>query len=195
METDRKSIRQTIDAEGFVICPTKGISMYPLLREGETLVRVEKTGERLKKYDAALFERKNGELVLHRVLAVREGYYLFCGDNSVMYDRVEDGDVLGVMKGFYVAADGSYKSADDPEVLKYVADRWSDPAKRHIFTPGECGVTPAKSGSKAPIIRRIFPSEARLAADFPEILEHPKRRLIYTFGYWGKALKRKLHRR
>ena len=195
METNVKSIRQAIDAEGFVICPTKGISMYPLLREGETLVRVEKTRERLKRLDAALFERKNGELVLHRVLAVREGYYLFCGDNSLMYDRVEDRDVLGVMMGFYTAADVSYKSADDPEVLEYVSERWRDPAKRHIFTPEECGASVKSTrGAKAPIIRRIFPSEARLAADFPNILEHPGRRIFYTFGYWGKAVKRKLSR-
>ena len=114
---------------------------------------------------------------------------------STADDRVEDRDVLGVMMGFYTAADGSYKSADDPEVLEYVSKRWRDPAKRHIFTPEECGASVKSTrGAKAPIIRRIFPSEARLAADFPNILEHPGRRIFYTFGYWGKAVKRKLSR-
>ena len=78
------------------------ISMLPFIRQGHATVIVVPVYERLKKYDVALFHRKTGEYVLHRVVKVRKNDYVFCGDNQKTWEYgITDELIVGVMSELY----------------------------------------------------------------------------------------------
>ncbi len=98
---NEKSAREILDTFGSYTSLTKGVSMWPLLYNQRDNIIVVKNKDRLKKYDIALFERKNGQLVMHRVTEVHDGYYYIVGDNCISGEKVTDDMVLGVLSGFY----------------------------------------------------------------------------------------------
>ena len=59
----------------------KGVSMLPLLREGIDSV-ILSLPEKIEKYDMVLYQRDDGQYVLHRVVDIKDGKYDFCGDNQ-----------------------------------------------------------------------------------------------------------------
>lgn len=90
---------ELLKKDGKLVYKTKGTSMEPMLRQNRDLVIIEPIAGRLKKYDVALYKR--GELcVLHRVIGVRDGYYLIRGDNTYAKEHVPDETVIGVLTGF-----------------------------------------------------------------------------------------------
>ncbi len=96
------SYEEILNRDGKYIFSPKGTSMLPILRQRRDTVLVEKNHTRLKKHDVALFKRKNGEYVLHRVIKVGENNYTFCGDNHTTLEHgVTDDMVLGVMTAFW----------------------------------------------------------------------------------------------
>lgn len=60
-----------------------GTSMLPLIRGGRDTVVLKECSGRLQKYDIPLYIRSDGSFVLHRVVGVRDGAYIMCGDNQV----------------------------------------------------------------------------------------------------------------
>lgn len=128
---DRKSLKELLETEEFVIYPFKGISMLPLLDEERDLVKLVKLTGEPEKYDVALFERPNGALVLHRVIEVGEKYCVFCGDNQNTPERVKRSQILAKAVGFF--KNGKYIPADDEEYQKYVEEICRDiPSRRPI---------------------------------------------------------------
>ena len=60
----------------------KGTSMLPLLRQGVDSV-ILRTADHIKKSDICLYERNNGDFVLHRVVKYcKDGTLCFRGDNQ-----------------------------------------------------------------------------------------------------------------
>lgn len=55
--------------------------MLPMLRQGIDSVVISPLPERLKKYDLPLYQRDNGQYVLHRVVEAGEAYTCI-GDNQ-----------------------------------------------------------------------------------------------------------------
>lgn len=102
-----------------------GTSMLPLLRQHKDLFVIKKkTGNRCKKYDAALFKRANGQYVLHRILKVRRKDYVLCGDHQFHCEYgVTDDQILGVMT--MVIRDGETISVTDKKYQMYV-HLWCD---------------------------------------------------------------------
>ena len=98
---NEKTVREILDTYGKYTSLTRGVSMWPLLYNQRDNIIVVKNTERLKKYDIALFERANGQLVMHRVTEVHDGYYFIIGDNCISGENVSDDMVLGVLTGFY----------------------------------------------------------------------------------------------
>lgn len=82
-----------------VLCRTTvGVSMRPLLREGKDLSFIERREPPYRKYDAVLFRREDGTLVLHRILRLRaDGMYFIAGDNCESGEWVRQADILGVL--------------------------------------------------------------------------------------------------
>ena len=79
------NIELCLNELGYAIVPTEGTSMWPLLKEGETLVEaVTKDKKQLKKEDVVLYRKNNGTLVLHRIIKIeKEDTFLVLGDHQI----------------------------------------------------------------------------------------------------------------
>ena len=90
-----------LEEHGSLTYRNTGTSMLPLLKEGRDLFTVTKKGSgRCRKGDVVLY-RRGKQLVLHRVVEVREKDYVILGDGCVRRETgVTDDDILGVMTGF-----------------------------------------------------------------------------------------------
>ena len=96
------NIESQIKAQGYYVSTTVGWSMWPMLRNRRDRVIVLPLGEeRLQKYDLPLYRRPDGKYVLHRIIAVKDGYYVIRGDNTYVKEKVRDEQILGVMSEFY----------------------------------------------------------------------------------------------
>lgn len=118
------NIRQALEKYQKIVQPINGISMLPMLEAGKDAVELVAVNDRLKKYDLVLFQRRNGQLVLHRIIAVKKKHYLICGDNSIAVEKVPADWILAVASGFY--KDGTYVSCRNEEYLAYVQERWKN---------------------------------------------------------------------
>ena len=90
-----------LEEHGSLTWRNTGTSMLPLLKEGRDLFTVTKKGSgRCRKGDVVLY-RRGKQLVLHRVVEVREKDYVILGDGCVRRETgVTDDDILGVMTSF-----------------------------------------------------------------------------------------------
>lgn len=79
----------------------KGNSMWPFFKNSAQSVVIAKKSAPLKVYDVAFYERENGEVVLHRVVAILEDGYLMQGDSHLTVEPIKEECVFGVMIGFY----------------------------------------------------------------------------------------------
>ena len=72
--TEGSNIERELKENGRLIYSNRGVSMYPLIRQGKDLVVIEPVSGRLKKYDVPLYKRSNDShvYVLHRIIMVRE---------------------------------------------------------------------------------------------------------------------------
>ncbi|MBE6601399.1 MAG: hypothetical protein E7637_02695 [Ruminococcaceae bacterium] len=99
----KREIEEQLDATGFYVSTTVGVSMWPMLRNrrDRVIIRRVNEGETLSKFDLPLYRRPDGKYVLHRVIGVKDGYYVIRGDNTYRKERVPHEQVLGVMQEFY----------------------------------------------------------------------------------------------
>ena len=99
------NIEQCLKELGFAVVPIRGTSMWPLLKEGKSQVQVAVRGtKQLKKGDIVLYRRKDGTLVLHRIVKVGEkDTFLVCGDHQCKLDeQVEVDQILAAAQGFFI---------------------------------------------------------------------------------------------
>ena len=97
------NIEQCLQELGYAVVPVRGTSMWPLLKEGKTRVQVEaKEGKQVRKGDIVLYRRKNGTLVLHRIIKVEYDTFLVCGDHQwKQMEQVQEEQILAVAQGFF----------------------------------------------------------------------------------------------
>ncbi len=74
-------LKERLAREGAVQFTPNGISMRPMLEGGRDPVILVPLPEKLKKYDLPLYQRENGQYVLHRIVKVGESYTCI-GDNQ-----------------------------------------------------------------------------------------------------------------
>ena len=126
------TFEQELEAHGTIIFTNRGVSMRPLLRQDRDVMVIDKRGpERLKKYDAVLFKRDNGQYILHRILRVQKGGYYIVGDNCVSGEFVREEQVLGVLRA--IRRDGQTIQVTDPGYRRYV--RLYRPIHRALLRP------------------------------------------------------------
>ena len=102
-------IREQLAAGQTVTFFPHGVSMLPLIREGRDSVTLSAPPKRLKKYDVALFQRANGQYILHRVVRCGETY-TFVGDNQVHLEKnVQQEQIIAICTAF--SRDGKRISA------------------------------------------------------------------------------------
>lgn len=104
------SFEELLARDGKLVYKTKGCSMRPMLRQNRDLVIVKTPASRLRPMDVALY-KSGGRYVLHRVIRVKDGYYLIRGDNTYALETVPDSAVIGVLAGFQ--RNGKQYSTDD----------------------------------------------------------------------------------
>lgn len=75
--------------------PVQGVSMRPFLRNGD-FAYLEPIREPVKKGDIVLFQRENGQYILHRVYKILPaGGYLMLGDAQLVTEPVEAEQLRG----------------------------------------------------------------------------------------------------
>ena len=91
-----------INEKGFLVSTIVGISMYPLLRQRKDSVHIVKINKTLKKNDVILYQRDSGQYVLHRIIKIKNGNYIICGDNQWQKEYgITDEHIIGIMIGYY----------------------------------------------------------------------------------------------
>ena len=90
-------------AAGQNICYVRfrGVSMLPMLRQGKDSVDLAPLPKRLKKYDLPVYLRSDGQYVMHRVIKVKENYYVCLGDNTIEYEYIYPEQLIGVVCAFH----------------------------------------------------------------------------------------------
>ena len=81
----------------------KGTSMRPLIRQGIDAVALASLNRKPKKGDVLLYQRENGQYVLHRLMRVeKDGTLCFCGDNQRLLEHGLTCDqVVAVVTAFF----------------------------------------------------------------------------------------------
>lgn len=78
----------------------QGTSMLPMLREGIDNVVISPLPEMLQKYDIVLYQRDNGQYVLHRIVETGETYTCI-GDNQFVKETGLRADqMIALVTGF-----------------------------------------------------------------------------------------------
>ena len=79
-------IRERLAAGESVRFSPHGTSMLPMLKDGRDQVILSPLPEKLKKYDLPLYQRENGQYVLHRIVKVKDDYTCM-GDNQFVPEK------------------------------------------------------------------------------------------------------------
>ena len=107
----------------------KGTSMMPMIRQGvDTVILAPLTGK-LKKYDLPIYQRKNGQYVLHRIVKADE-CYTCVGDNQFELETgLHHDQMIAVVVGF-TRGDKRYSVEDFRYKLYYRFWHYSRPIRR-----------------------------------------------------------------
>lgn len=128
--SDKNDYAAELQKTGAIAFVPSGVSMWPTLKNRGQTVIVTAKKERLKRYDVALFIRRDGKYVLHRVMEPKEGGYIICGDSQFVTENVKEEQVIGVMEGFYRGK--KYISCEDEAYKKEVEEWFAKKTRRKI---------------------------------------------------------------
>ena len=93
-------IRESLAAGKSVKFGPRGTSMLPMIRQGIDSVVISAPTGKLKKYDLPLYQRDNGQYVLHRIVRAEE-CYTCVGDNQFDLERnLRHDQVIAVVTAF-----------------------------------------------------------------------------------------------
>ena len=93
-------LRQKLVAGESLWIKPGGVSMLPMLRPGQDLVKLSPLPEKLKRFDLPLYRRDNGIYVLHRVVRVGERYTCI-GDNEFAEEPgIRDDQMVALVTAF-----------------------------------------------------------------------------------------------
>ncbi|MBQ6153626.1 MAG: S24/S26 family peptidase [Ruminococcus sp.] len=93
----KSTFEEILEQRGELIYTNVGDSMYPLIQPRDLLV-IKRCDGHLKRLDIPLYKRDSGQYVLHRIVKVRSGEYVMCGDNRVALEYgITDRHILGVL--------------------------------------------------------------------------------------------------
>lgn len=94
-------IRERLAAGQNVRFSPRGTSMLPMLRQGTDSVILSPVPGKLKKYDLPLYQRENGQYVLHRIVSVGDTYTC-SGDNQFRFEQgLRQEQMIAVVSSFF----------------------------------------------------------------------------------------------
>lgn len=100
METLMPTIREGISNGRSILFSPRGISMLPMLRQGEDCVVLSAPPERLRKYDIPLYQRDDGKYILHRIVKVGETYTCIGDNQFILETGVRRDQIIAVVTAF-----------------------------------------------------------------------------------------------
>ena len=110
-------IKEVIESGGEFRFYPRGISMEPLLHQGDDSV-VLGAVTTVEKGDVLFYKRDDGAYVLHRLIEKRGGTLTMSGDHQMALEYgVRENQVLAKMVGYYKGE--TYHSLDEAEYVKY----------------------------------------------------------------------------
>jgi len=142
-------VRETVAAGQKVrYVPFRGVSMLPMLRQGRDAVELSPLPERLKKYDLPVYQLPGGKYVMHRVVDVKDDYYICNGDNLVQMETVYPHQMIALVSAF--TRDGKRVETGDPRYRAYCRFWVAVRPVRHIWKKS---VTRLKKWVKSVLLR------------------------------------------
>lgn len=119
-ECVEKTLEQTLKEEGQILTVALGVSMLPCIRAKKDILHLVSVNQPPELYDIVLYRRKNGALILHRILGRNDSGYVLCGDNQYLLESgIKEQQILGVLQGFY-RGDDYIECGKDPGYQIYV---------------------------------------------------------------------------
>ena len=100
MEELAKLLQVQLNNGGRADLVVTGVSMYPMLHNRKDSVSLIPPPQLCKKSDIILYRRESGQYVLHRIVRVKDGGYICCGDNQAETEPVAHSQVMAVVNGF-----------------------------------------------------------------------------------------------
>ena len=98
---EQNSIAGELKAGRTVLVNTRGVSMRPLLRQGQTQVLIAPVSRPVKVGDLPLVYLRPGLSQLHRVIKTDENYVYTRGDNCTSSEKVSRKNILGLAVKIY----------------------------------------------------------------------------------------------
>lgn len=93
-------IRERLAAGESVRFSPHGTSMLPMLKDGRDQVVLSPLPDKLRKYDLPLYQRENGQYVLHRIVKAKDDYTCM-GDNQFVPEcGLSHEQMIGVVTSF-----------------------------------------------------------------------------------------------
>lgn len=94
-------IREQLASGASVRIHPRGTSMLPMIREGIDSVVLSSVSENPKKYEVILYQRENGQYVLHRLVKVGDTY-TFIGDHQFEHEEgITRDQLIARVSSFY----------------------------------------------------------------------------------------------
>ena len=94
-------IQRTLEQGRSIAIGPKGTSMLPLIRQGIDFVELSALPGKLKKYDLPLYQRDDGQYVLHRIVKAGDTYTCI-GDNQYKLEPgVRQDQLIAVVTAIY----------------------------------------------------------------------------------------------
>ena len=100
-------IEEVLSGGGEFRMRPKGISMLPLIRQGEDSIvlsrRMDADTLPVRKHEIAFYRRASGQFVLHRVMRIeKDGTYTMCGDNQLNLEKgIQRDQIIGYVSRLY----------------------------------------------------------------------------------------------
>lgn len=111
-------MKEVIESGGEFTFYPHGSSMLPLIREGVDQVALVKA-KSVKLGDTVFYLRDNGQFVLHRIVKIKNGEYVMCGDNQFQLEYgITDKHILAKMKA--VIRDGQVIDETNVKYQRYI---------------------------------------------------------------------------
>lgn len=107
----------------------RGISMLPMLRQGIDTVTLAPLPQKLRKYDLPLYQRDNGQYVLHRVVKAGDTYTCI-GDNQFVLEPGLRHDQMIALVTAFTRGDREYAVTDPRYRLYCILWHHSRPLRR-----------------------------------------------------------------
>lgn len=114
---------EELEKHGMYLSSPRGVSMWPMIRQGKDIVEIRALEKTPKRYDLVMYSRTDKQGVIHRVLYKKEDIYVICGDNCHTKEYVKPEQIKGIVTRFY--RDGKWHSVTEKPYLLYV-HLWTD---------------------------------------------------------------------